>query len=401
MRVLSVLEITAYLKELIEYDPVLSDIWVRGEVTNFSRSAAGHIYFSLVGDNIQISCVLFRGKQMGLLAIPRNGEEVLVHGRITLYEQRGQYQVMVDNVAPVGIGVLQLQFEEVRRRLELEGLFAAERKRPLPEMPATIGVVTSAQGAVWHDIQNVVARRFPLTELILAPSAVQGPDAAQDLALALRKLDIFGGCDVIIIGRGGGSAEDLAAFNDEGLGRAIYAARTPIVSAIGHETDTCIADLVADVRAPTPSAAAELCVPDRDEIVAQLGFAVTRAQACALSALQAERQRLKDALASTRHRHPGRALDSARQAVDEAQRSAVAQVPRRVKDRRRDVEALAASSALLDPRAILRRGYALVSAATPNGTRRIRTATAAATTGDLNIEFADGAVRATVRQERQ
>lgn len=401
MRVLSVLEITAYLKELIEYDPVLSDIWVRGEVTNFSRSAAGHIYFSLVGDNIQISCVLFRGKQMGLLAIPRNGEEVLVHGRITLYEQRGQYQVMVDNVAPVGIGVLQLQFEEVRRRLELEGLFAAERKRPLPEMPATIGVVTSAQGAVWHDIQNVVARRFPLTELILAPSAVQGPDAAQDLALALRKLDIFGGCDVIIIGRGGGSAEDLAAFNDEGLGRAIYAARTPIVSAVGHETDTCIADLVADVRAPTPSAAAELCVPDRDEIVGQLGFAVTRAQARALSALQAERQRLKDALASTRHRHPGRALDSARQAVDEAQRSAVAQVPRRVKDRRRDVEALAASSALLDPRAILRRGYALVSAATPNGTRRIRTATAAATTGDLNIEFADGAVRATVRQERQ
>lgn len=401
MRVLSVLEITAYLKELIEFDPVLSDIWVRGEVTNFSRSAAGHIYFSLVSEGFQISCVLFRGKQFGLLAMPRNGEEVLVHGRITLYENRGQYQVMVDNVAPVGIGVMQLQFEEVRRRLEAEGLFAADRKRPLPEWPATVGVVTSAQGAVWHDIQNVVARRFPLTELILAPSAVQGPDAPLDLALGLRKLDTFGGCDVIIIGRGGGSAEDLAAFNDEGLARAIYAARTPIVSAVGHETDTCIADLVADVRAPTPSAAAELCVPDQNEIVAQLGFAVTRAQTRVDSKVQSARQSLQQVIASTRHRHPTRSLDSARQDVDEAQRAAVTYLPRRLKDHRRDVAALAAASALLDPRAILQRGYAHVSTSTPAGNKRIRTAVAAAEAGELQIEFADGAVKATVRQERQ
>ncbi|MCO5175395.1 MAG: exodeoxyribonuclease VII large subunit [Thermomicrobiales bacterium] len=401
MRVLSVLEITAYLKELIECDPVLSDIWVRGEVTNFSRSAAGHIYFSLTSESLQISCVLFRGKQKGLLAMPRSGEEVLVHGRITLYEMRGQYQVMVDNVAPIGIGVMQLQFEEVRRRLEAEGLFAPDRKRPLPEMPATIGVVTSAQGAVWHDIQNVVARRFPLTELILAPSAVQGPDAALDLARALRKLDAFGGCDIIIIGRGGGSAEDLAAFNDEGLARAIYAARTPIVSAVGHETDTCIADLVADVRAPTPSAAAELCVPDRDEIVAQLGFAVMRAQANAISSLQSARQFVQQATLSTRHRHPSRSLDSARQVVDEAERAAVANVPRRLTNHRRDIAALAAASALLDPRAILQRGYALVSTSTPDGSRRVRSAVVAAGAGELQIEFADGAVKATVRQERQ
>ncbi|MGH9174244.1 MAG: exodeoxyribonuclease VII large subunit, partial [Vicinamibacterales bacterium] len=284
MRVLTVPEITSYIRELVEFDPILSDVWLRGEVSNFSRSAAGHMYFCLSSEGAQLNSVLFRGSQHGVLALPRNGDAVLAHGRVAIYEARGQYQLIVDNVAPEGIGILQLQFEETKRRLAADGLFADERKRPLPEIPAVIGVVTSAHGAVWHDIQTVVARRFPLAELILAPSAVQGPDAPDELIAGLEALQEHGRCDVIIIGRGGGAAEDLAAFNDERLARAIYACRAPVVSAVGHETDSCIADLVADVRAPTPSAAAELCVPNGRDVLAAAGFLVSQSRSIAVQA---------------------------------------------------------------------------------------------------------------------
>lgn len=401
MRILTVYEVTAYLKDLIELDPILSDVWIRGEVTNLTRSAAGHIYFSLVADGMQVSCVLFRGNQFGLLAMPRNGEEVLAHGRVTVYEPRGQYQLMVDNVAPVGVGILQLQFEEVRRRLEAEGLFAADRKRPIPSLPSVIGVVTSAQGAVWHDIQNVIARRFPLVELVLAPSAVQGPDAPGELARSLRALDATGCCDVIIIGRGGGSAEDLAAFNDEGLARAIYAARVPIVSAVGHETDTCIADLVADVRAPTPSAAAELCVPDRDEIVARLGFAATRARSATLDILRTDHELLSRELATIGRYSPLRAIERARLEVDGAVEDATERLPDVLAGRRREVDTLMATATLLDPRAIMRRGYAVVSTRADGEERRVSTVAGALEAAQVEIAFQDGRVRATVRQERE
>ncbi len=401
MRILSVTEVTAYLKDLIELDPILSDVWIRGEVTNMSRSAAGHMYFCLVADGVQINCVLFRGNQFGLLAVPRNGEEVLAHGRISLYDVRGQYQLMVDNVAPVGVGILQLQFEEIRRRLEAEGLFATDRKRPVPAMPATIGVVTSAQGAVWHDIQNVVSRRFPLVELVLAPSAVQGPDAPAELVRALRALDATGRCDVIIIGRGGGSAEDLAGFNDEGLARAIYSARVPVVSAVGHETDTCIADLVADLRAPTPSAAAELCVPDRAELIAKLGFAVTSARAATLDVLRSERELISRELATIGRCSPLRTIEAGRQQVDVAVESARAGMPRRLIEQRRQVETLAATAALLDPRGIMRRGYAVVSTRDSGDERRIRTAAGARAATHVDIAFYDGRVQAAVRREQE
>lgn len=401
MRILTVYEVTAYLKDLIELDPILSDVWIRGEVTNLTRSAAGHIYFSLVADGMQVGCVLFRGNQFGLLAMPRNGEEVLAHGRVTLYEPRGQYQLMVDNVAPVGVGILQLQFEEVRRRLEAEGLFAVERKRPTPSLPSVIGVVTSAQGAVWHDIQNVIARRFPLVELILAPSAVQGPDAPSELVRGLRALDATGCCDVIIVGRGGGSAEDLAAFNDEGLARAIYAARVPIVSAVGHETDTCIADLVADVRAPTPSAAAELCVPDREEIVARLGFAATRARSATLDILRTDQELLSRELATIGRYSPLRSIEQARLQIDAAVEDARERLPRALSDRRREVDTLMTTATLLDPRAIMRRGYAVVSTRGDGEERRVGTAAGALAAAHVEIAFQDGRVRATVRQEQE
>ncbi|MEI2617169.1 MAG: exodeoxyribonuclease VII large subunit [Thermomicrobiales bacterium] len=401
MRILTVAEATAYLKDLIEFDPVLTDVWIRGEVTTMTRSAAGHVYFNLSADEIQISCVLFRGTQRSVLAMPRVGEEVLAHGRITIYEARGQYQLMVDNVAPVGVGVLQLQFEETRRRLEAEGLFNVERKRPIPKMPATIGVVTSAQGAVWHDIQNVVTRRFPIVELILAPSIVQGPDAPAELTRSLRALDDTNRCDVIIIGRGGGSAEDLAAFNDEGLARAIFTTRAPVVSAVGHETDTCITDLVADLRAPTPSAAAELCVPDSAEIVVRLGFALTQAQSSVREVIRADREQVQRGLTATHHRSPMRSIDRARQQVDNTIGDAHRIVPRLLSAFRREVASLDTTAALLDPRSIMRRGYAIVSTRTAGEERRVTTASGAIEAAQVEIAFQDGRARATVRQEQE
>jgi exodeoxyribonuclease VII large subunit len=401
VRVLSVSEITGYIRELVEYDPILSDVWVRGEVSNFSRSAAGHMYFCLTSEGVQVNCVLFRGNQHGILAMPHNGDAVLAHGRVSIYEARGQYQLMVDNVAPEGIGILQLQFEETKRRLEADGLFAEERKRPLPPMPEVIGVVTSGQGAVWHDIQTVVARRFPLVELILAPSAVQGPNAADELIAGIEALQEIGRCDVIIIGRGGGAAEDLAAFSDERLARAIFACRVPVVSAVGHETDTCIADLVADVRAPTPSAAAEMCVPNGPDLLAAAGYLVTRARACAVDQFRDSRDSFDLLASQIDRRNPRSRIGDARQDIDALTASSRSTIDRMVADHRQLITSATSRAALLDPRDILRRGYAIVT--TTNGTsqRRVSKAADAASHPDLTITFSDGPVHARVTGKQE
>lgn len=401
MRVLSVFEITAYIRELVEYDPILSDIWIRGEVSNFSRSAAGHMYFCLTSEGIQINCVLFRGNQHGILAMPRNGDAVLAHGRIAIYEARGQYQLMVDNVAPEGIGVLQLQFEEVKRRLEADGLFAEERKRPLPPMPATIGVVTSSQGAVWHDIQTVIARRFPLVELVLAPSAVQGSNAAEELVEGLDALQRLGRCDIIIIGRGGGAAEDLAAFNDERLARAIYASTVPVVSAVGHETDTCIADLVADMRAPTPSAAAEMCVPNGRDLLAASGYLLTRARTQTLDRYRDAIDELGMMMTKIDRRHPRSRLSAARLDVDRQTASTRTAIDRYLTEHRSSLQLMRSHATLLDPRVILRRGYAIVSAPNGKGVRRIPTAHLASQHTELTVTFSDGSIQTRVSTDQE
>ena len=401
MRVLSVSEITGYIRELVEYDPILSDVWVRGEVSNFSRSAAGHMYFCLTSDSVQVNCVLFRGNQHGILAMPRNGDAVLAHGRVSIYEARGQYQLMVDNVAPEGIGILQLQFAETKRRLEAEGLFSDERKRPLPQMPAVIGVVTSGQGAVWHDIQTVVARRFPLVELILAPSAVQGPNAADELIAGIESLQEIDRCDVIIVGRGGGAAEDLAPFSDERLARAIFACRVPVVSAVGHETDTCIADLVADVRAATPSAAAEMCVPNGRDLLAAAGYLITRARACATDQFRDSRDTFDSLVTCIERRNPRSRMDDARQDIDTLTAASRATIGRMLIDRRQHVDAATARATLLDPRDILRRGYAIVTTSNHSRDRRVTRAIDAAMQSNLTITFSDGAVRTSVTGEQE
>lgn len=291
-RVVSVGLLNSYIKQLLETDTLLSDIWVEGEVSEVFVSRAGHIYFTLRDSESQVKCVLFKGNAQRQRILPAQGDQVAIHGYSSLYEATGVLQFYVDVVEHAGAGLLALQFEQLRQRLESEGLFDKSRKRALPVFPRHIGVVTSEQGAVWHDIQTVLRRRYPLTHLILAPTAVQGSAAPAAIVRALEQVQADGRADLVIVARGGGSAEDLACFNDERVARAVFACKVPVISAIGHETDWTIIDLVADVRAPTPSAAAELCSPSREALNADIGALRARAAACIDQELRAPRAAL-------------------------------------------------------------------------------------------------------------
>lgn len=397
--ILSVDRLNAYLRAVLEEDPILSDVWVRGEVTNFHRSAAGHCYFTLTTDSSQIRCALFRNSQRGLFVMPKNGDEVLAHGRVSIYEANGQYQLYVDNVAPEGTGALQLQFEALRARLEAEGLFAAERKRPIPVRPETIGVVTSAHGAVWHDICHVIQRRFPLVHLVLAPSAVQGTNASGELVAALQTLDDTVRPDVIILARGGGSAEDLACFNDEHLARAIYASSVPVISAVGHETDVSIADLVADLRAPTPSAAAELAVPDRRELLSDILYLAGTAREVAEGRLLAAQHDYRILHAALRHCAPAGTIRDHRQDIDMRMEKAERALNVSLQTRRTAIAGYQRTADLLDPRGVLRRGYVMVTGESNAVQRRISSAATASNENNVRLTFHDGEVAATIRKE--
>ena len=300
--VYSVGELAAHMAEVLAADPVLQDVWLRGEIVNTSRSPAGHYYFSLKGDDAQLRCVLFRGSAFNSPIMPANGLAIVAHGSVQLYERQGSCELVADLLFPEGVGVAQMQSERLYRRLQAEGLFEPSRKRPLPRLPRRIGVVSSERGAVIHDLLSVLERRFPLVEVVFVPSPVQGPGAAAALAQAVSRLGNWqrdnAGVDVLVVARGGGSDEDLVAFNDERLVRAIFASPVPVVSAVGHESNQTLADLVADLRAPTPSAAAELLTPD----IADLRRDVLALQRRALAAVRHGVDRRRGALDAARRR---------------------------------------------------------------------------------------------------
>lgn len=260
---LSVSELTRQVRHLLEVS--YAQVWVVGEISSFSRPASGHWYFSLKDKKSQVRCAMFRSRNQQVREIPKEGDQILVRAKVSLYEARGDFQLIAESVEPAGLGALQQAFEELKNRLEQEGLFVSERKRPLPTLPGRIGVVTSATGAAVHDILTVLKRRFPAIPVTLYPCPVQGKAATAEIVAAIDRANRDGRCDVLIVGRGGGSLEDLWCFNEEAVARAIVGSRIPIVSAVGHEVDITIADLVADLRAPTPSAAAEKLSPDRAE----------------------------------------------------------------------------------------------------------------------------------------
>ncbi len=314
-------------------------IWLEGEVSNLARPGSGHWYFSLKDARAQVRCAMFKNRNMRLKFQPENGLKILLRGRASLYLGRGEFQVLVDHIEPAGEGALRLAFEQLRARLEAEGLFAAERKRPLPALPRHLAVITSATGAAIHDILTVLGRRWPAAAVTLLPSAVQGEAAAGDLIEALgrlarwRELAPKRAPELVIIGRGGGSLEDLWAFNDEGLARAIVACPIPVISAVGHEVDVTIADLVADLRAATPSAAAELAVPDRIEWLAGFAQFERRLHATARRRLEQGLERLRHL--SLRLRHPGHLLRERIQRVDELELRIRREIHRGL-DRRRE-----------------------------------------------------------------
>lgn len=396
MNILAVNELTGYLSELLESDPILGDVWVRGEVSNFIRSSAGHCYFTLKDGDSQVRGVLFRGAARGLPFIPANGDAILAHGRVALYEARGEYQLVVDLVQPAGVGPLQLAFEELRHRLEQEGLFDRGRKRALPTMPRCIGVVTSATGAVWRDIQTVIARRFPLAELVLAPATVQGDEAPASIVAGIKTLCAHERVEVLIVGRGGGSLEDLWAFNDEQVARAIFAARVPVISGVGHEADVTIADLVADLRAPTPSAAAELCVPDRRELAARVADAGARLRELLDGQLQASQEALRRAERALARSSPQCTVDQGRQRLADLGHTAERALAHQQQLQRQTVHTLQRQLAALDPHAVLGRGYAVVTDAATGAV--LTSATEAYQGLPLQIALAAGGITATVTQ---
>ncbi len=376
MAVYSVSELNSYLKELLERDILLQDIWIAGEVANLARPGSGHSYFTLRDANSSLRCVMFRNGHGGEHLA--NGASVIAHGRISIYEVRGDLQLIVDIVQPEGVGELQLRLEQLKLKLEKEGLFEPSRKRPLPAFPRRIGVITSPSGAVWHDIQNVIGRRYPLVELVLAPTAVQGEEAvpgiveafeamAQEpdidviipaIVRALRELPERAPADVILLARGGGSLEDLWPFNEEAVARAIYASRAPVITGIGHETDFTIADLVADRRAPTPSAAAELAVPDVAELASRarlLEQALTSSMMGHISARTEALAQLKSRLARSRPN-----LDSLRLHIDDLLREAGSHLRHHLEVQRQRMESLRLRLGALSPLQTLRRGYAIV-----------------------------------------
>ncbi|MGQ0736080.1 MAG: exodeoxyribonuclease VII large subunit [Acidobacteriota bacterium] len=294
-RILSVSELTATLREVLETS--FPEIWIEGELSNARVWATGHLYFTLKDAHAQIKGVMFRSALRYLKFKPGDGLHVVVRGRVSVYDPKGEYQVVAEHMEPRGYGPLQLAFEQLKKQLAAEGLFDSARKRPLPALPRRIGVVTSIDGAALRDIVRVLHRRYPNLHLVMAPSRVQGEGAAGELARAIRQVGRIEGVDVVIVGRGGGSLEDLWAFNEEKVARAIAASPVPIISAVGHETDFSIADFVADVRAPTPSAAAEMVVGRKDEFLAQIDRLRGRAEASIRSLVGGGRTRLKTLLA--------------------------------------------------------------------------------------------------------
>jgi exodeoxyribonuclease VII large subunit len=391
---LSVSELTAYARQVLDVDPILSDVWVTGEVGGVSAPASGHLYFTLADGEAVLKCALFRNALRRQAHRPANGLQVTVHGRFDLYPRTGMLQLLVDSVQPAGLGLAALELERLRQRLAAEGLFEPSRKRPLPAMPRCIGVVTSASGAVWHDIQQTLRLRFPLVELVLSPAKVQGDGAPESIAGALAALQADGRPEVIIVARGGGSAEDLAAFNSETVVRAVFACRVPVVSGVGHETDTTLIDHVADLRASTPTAAAQLCVPSMADLRERIADAAGRLERTGATAVADRRAHAAHLLGRLARVHPGRLIDDAR-----AELLWTRQALERAESERRGALATAVSGrrsllAALDPRAVLDRGYAVLEDAGTGAA--INRAGAAAPGMAVRARLGDGALRARV-----
>ena len=396
----SVSQVNEYVKMLLEGNPNLSDLWVQGEISGAKLYASGHLYFSLKDPDSVISAVMFKNSLMRMDFEPENGMKVLVHGRVSAYPPRGQYQFIADRMIPDGAGALAVAFEQLKAKLGAEGLFDLARKKPLPTHPKRIGVVTSPSGAAVHDIIRVAKKRGPSTEILIFPSLVQGAEAPAYLRGGIQyfnavKDDPEQGVDLIIIGRGGGSAEDLWGFNDERLARTVAASAIPVVSAVGHEVDFTICDFVADLRAATPSAAAELSLPDKEDLNRQVLSLATRLTGAQSIRLRRYRTRLDQLSASRVLTSPEGVYRLRREGVAGLEKRLNLSVSRHLTHKRQSMERVAASLGALNPLSVLGRGYALVQ--TEEG-RVVPTAQELAVGDRVTLRFADGTAKVAVEE---
>jgi len=390
----TVASLTAYIREMFEVDYRLQDVEVSGELSNFTRARSGHLYFTLKDAEAQLKCVMWRSAAERLPFAPGEGDAVVAEGRVSVYEAGGNYQLYVERMQPAGRGNLALAFEQLKQRLADEGLFDPVHKIPIPAVPRKIGIVTSADAAALRDILNVLNRRYPLVSVLIAPTLVQGTEAPPQIVRALQWLDGRSDIDVIIIARGGGSVEDLWAFNDERVVRAIFAAQHPIISGIGHEIDFTMADFVADQRAPTPSAAAELAVPDIEELVLLVHGLQSALTSEMQSLLRQQRRQVESLLRTLDSLSPQARLDNNRQRVDMLAGRLERAVHRRLERAQSRLDILHRGLTAVSPQATLARGYAIVR--DENG-RLIKTISHVHRGDTLQVQVADGAFPVTVK----
>ena len=360
--VFTVTALNAYLRELLETDEVLQDLWVRGEISNFSQPRSGHLYFTLKDSESAMRCVMWKPSAMRLRFTPTDGMLVEAHGAMSIYPAQGQVQLYVDALRPAGEGALYQEFLRLRAQLEAEGLFDPSHKRPLPRLPKHIGVVTSATGAALHDILQTLNRRLPTLRVTVAPTPVQGVEAPAGIIAALKRLNSLPDLDLIILARGGGSIEDLWAFNDEGVARAIFASRYPVISGVGHETDFTIADFVADLRAPTPTGAAELATPiTKEELRAALQSAEAQLAELINRQLEDLKQALQLAQSELRRTSPRLRILNNIQRLDELQGRLERAIQQQLQRKQNYLANAGDRLASLNPQAVLKRGYAIIT----------------------------------------
>lgn len=399
-RPLLISELTRYLREVFSSDPLLQDVWVQGEISNCTRAASGHIYLTLKDANSSLRCVIWRTQAARIRLPLQNGQAIEAHGSINIYERDGNYQLYIDTVRPAGQGDLFQEFLRLKARLETEGLFDPARKRPIPTFPRRIGLVTSPTGAALQDMLNVIRRRYPAAEVILSPSAVQGAEAPLELVKALVALQqLIVPPDVILLARGGGSLEDLWAFNDEWVVRAVANCRVPVISGVGHETDFTLADFAADLRAPTPTAAATLATPDRVELQANL-WQVRQRLLSSFRAVVAARSRELDAARARLERvSPAWQLRSERQRLDHLLASGRQALNHWISMRHAECRTAQERLNALNPLAVLSRGYAIVQAISG---QIVTSLDQVQLDEDLSVRLRDGtlSVRVTGRQSQ-
>ena len=392
-RVITVAELNEYIKLSMENDGFLRNVSVKGEISNFTNHRSGHLYFTLKDEGGCLAAVMFKFSASRLKFVPENGMKVVCTGRISVFVKSGQYQLYVDTMEPDGIGALYIAYEQLKKKLEAEGLFSPELKKPLPKIPQKIGVITSPTGAAVRDIINILGRRFPFAEVILYPSLVQGEGAAHDLCLGVDYFDRTRSVDVVIIGRGGGSIEDLWAFNDETLVRRIAAAEVPIISAVGHETDFTLCDFVADRRAPTPSAAAEIAAPDSRELAHKFENVSRRLELIEAQRIKMYRERLSSLAKSRVMTSPRAFIDDKRMALEMIEGRLFDKIGIAVDSKKHRFAALCAKLEALDPLSVISRGY---SAVFDDDKKLVRSVSQINVGEEISFMLSDGQIRAEI-----